>query len=135
MVTWEWSSEMQDLHDAGMQWFIQNFASKQHASLQVLAQQADGEKVMLKIHAKGDQQMYDSTKEHVANASAIRFLGIGEGKIMTDSGPQAIFILYFQDSGDPKVRSAVMPYREANGRFECGRWHETNWIKESWLPA
>jgi len=79
--------------------------------------------------------MYRSCRAMLAECSARRFVGLGEGQLMGKDGPVTVFILYFQGPFDDEVKTGVMPYeRGEDGALVGSKWHATDWMHESWLP-
>jgi|GEM_PF-3793567 len=124
---------MQELHDACLEWFMGNFFEGHHSSLQIVGKDASGEKLMLKLHAENDQQMYESSKSNLQRMGMVKFVALGEGRLQLTRGLVNVFIMYWQDAGEAKARAAVMPYELTESGYACSEWYETNWVDESWL--
>lgn len=128
--------DVRDLYDKCFEWFIANFANGQHGSLQIMAETLDGELEGMKILERSDEAMYRSCCGMLAECSAKRFVGLGEGQLMGKDGPINVFIMYFQGPSDETVQTAVMPYkRREDGAFLGSKWQGTDWMEESWLPS
>jgi hypothetical protein len=134
MVSWAWSAEMADLHEKCFTWFVQNFAEGQHGSLQVFGQDAQGEYLMVKLYAKEDAQMMADAQAQIEQLGFVRFIALGEGGMRAPEGVVSVFIMYFQDENDPRVRFAVTQYHAIEEGFSCGGWFEIDRFQESWLP-
>ena len=87
-------SSMQDLYEKSLEWFVANFASGNHASLQILTSDSNGQLGMHRIHANGDAEMFESARTAVVNASANMFVGFGEGNLPTKNGLVPILIMF-----------------------------------------
>ena len=65
----------------------------------------------------------------------VRFIALGEGRMRAPEGFVNVFIMYFQDENDPRVRFAVTQYHREEEQFMCGGWFEIDRFQESWLPG
>lgn len=133
VISWKWSKAMRDLYDAGFHEFIDKFLDGRHTSLLVLGITPTGDRRLVTVTASDDAEMFRLAKARIEELDFVRFIALGEGRApISDRGLEDVFIMYFQDTSDTTVQSAIMPYRREGEAIRFAQWYRCNLVDGAW---